>query len=562
LRVYLACGFSPLHLGTFLSAEIQCRFPDRKVEVETGLYGDIAGNVQRMSSDGCDSGAVVLEWADLDRRLGLRQSGRWNPGDLPDIVNSARRSAARIEDLLAATKAPVAVSLPGLSLPPANITPTWQAGAMDLELLECAVSLAASLSRLPNVRVVHPQFLDLGVAPGERYDLKSELLSGFPYQVSYASALAHALRLSLYGPPAKKALITDLDDTLWSGIVGDAGVNGVSWDLDHGSQPHAVYQRLLSSFAAAGILLGIASKNDPAVVEEALRRRDLLVPADQFFPVEAHWQPKSESVARILAAWNIAADSVVFVDDSPLECAEVKAAHPGMECVLFPRNDYAKLPHFYRHLRDLFGKAAVREEDILRRESLRSAASRAVVPKADTETFLGQLDAEVEFCFDRQAPDGRAFELVNKTNQFNLNGRRYTEGEWQAALAEPGAFLATVAYRDKYGPLGTIAAVLGRREGDALRIQAWVLSCRAFARRIEHRTLEELFRRCQVSEVIFEFAPTLRNGPLHGFLTEMCGAPSSGGYTLRQSDFSGKCPPLYHRVHESGGEVETASKHG
>jgi FkbH-like protein len=550
LQVFLACGFSPLHLETFLAAELQVRFPDRTIRMSTGLFGDLLGSLQRMLTSGCDSGVVALEWPDFDARLGLRQSGGWRRTDLADIGGSVRQSATRIGELLLAAHIPVAVSLPGLPLPPLNINPSWQAGALDLEILACIASMAARLGQRANLRILHPQALDRQVSPAERHDFKSEVLSGFPYAMPYASAVARTARQSLYGSEPKKGLITDLDDTLWSGILGEVGVSGISWDLDHHSQQHAVYQRLLASLADAGRLLAVASKNDPAVVEEALRRRDLLVAADQFFPVEAQWGPKSEAASRILNAWNVAADSVVFVDDSPLECAEVQAAHPGMECIPFPRNDYRELMRFYRRLRDLLGVSFVREEDVLRRESLRQTAARATVDPTDTDAFLAQTEAEVCLSFAKQGPGGRAFELVNKTNQFNLNGRRYTESEWAAALAAPEALLATVAYQDKYGPLGVVAVLLGRRESQALYIDQWVMSCRAFARRIEHRSLAELFRRFGADELVFDFSPTPRNGPMQDFLMSTLGERPMPGCRLGKVEFFEKCPQLHHRVAE------------
>ena len=138
----------------------------------------------------------------------------------------------------------------------------------------------------------------------------------------------------LLAPPApRKGIVTDLDDTLWSGLAGEIGPEGVSWDLASHSQLHGLYQKLLAALAEEGVLIGVASKNDPAVVERTFEREDLLLRADRIFPVEAHWGAKSGSIERILRTWNISADSVVFVDDSAMELAEVAAAHPGMECL-------------------------------------------------------------------------------------------------------------------------------------------------------------------------------------------------------------------------------------
>ena len=161
-----------------------------------------------------------------------------------------------------------------------------------------------------------------------------------PYTTEHADKLASLLALALVPPAPKKGIISDLDDTLWDGIVGEAGADAVTWDLAGHAHMHGLYQKLLASLADSGTLIGVASKNDPAVVAKAFERKDLLLRPEQVFPIEVHWNAKSGSVARILEAWNIAADSVIFVDDSPMELAEVAAAHPGIECVLFPKNDH------------------------------------------------------------------------------------------------------------------------------------------------------------------------------------------------------------------------------
>jgi FkbH-like protein len=164
-----------------------------------------------------------------------------------------------------------------------------------------------------------------------------------------------------------------LDDTLWAGILGEVGVEALAWSLDQHAHLHGLYQQFLASLASAGVLVGVASKNDPALVEKAFARKDLLLSREDIFPFEVHWNRKSGSVQRILETWNIGSDAVVFIDDSPMEVAEVKAAFPDMECVVFPKNDYPAFWKMVGGLRDLFGKRAVSAEDELRLRSIRDA---------------------------------------------------------------------------------------------------------------------------------------------------------------------------------------------
>jgi FkbH-like protein len=157
----------------------------------------------------------------------------------------------------------------------------------------------------------------------------------------------------------------------------------------------------------------------------------------------------------------------------------------------------------------------------------------------------------MELCFRKVPVDPRAFELVNKTNQWNLNGRRETEADWHARLDEPDTFVLVASYRDKYGPLGKIAVIRGSRRGPALAVDTWVMSCRAFARRIEHRCLEQLFTRFDAAAIIFDYAPTDRNGPLRELFASLLGDVPCPGLRLERSRFLSICPPLYHVVSET-----------
>jgi FkbH-like protein len=538
----LVCGFTPMHFQTFLGAHFRRACGGQRTEIRSGLYGDFWGNLEKLDGGKADIAIVVMEWSDLDARLGLRGLGSWSPAALPDILSNVQ---ARAKQFLAAIERisremPVAVCFPTLPLPPISFAPGWQGSPCALEIRSLIASLSLDAARIKNVKVLDAQRLDLLLPYGERFDAKAELLSGFPYKVAHASIVAELLTRLTHPPAPKKGLITDLDDTLWGGILGEAGLQGVTWDLEHQSHMHGAYQRLLHALSETGVLIGIASKNDPQLVKQALARDDLILPGRAAFPVEASWGPKSAAVGRILRAWNIAADAVVFIDDSPMELAEVRARHPEIETILFPKNDYQAINDLFYRLRDLFGKSSISQEDSLRRDSIRRAHEAPPAGLVQpSETFLEQAEAEFVFDFSKDQADDRAIELINKTNQFNLNGRRLPEAFWQSFLKQRDTFLLAATYRDKYGPLGKIAVIAGRVRGRTVLIEHWVMSCRAFSRRIEHRTLEELFRRFSAEEIVLDFELTARNGPLRDFLTE-----------LLKAEPTPRCKVSRHRVLE------------
>ena len=551
----LLCGFQPLHLATLLAAHLQQGEPQARVTLREGRYGDLLGNIDRAAADPVEGAALVIEWDDLDPRLGIRHAGSWSPDVLPDVLAGVESALGRIAGALPvlATTEPVALCLPTLAVPPLALTPTWQASEFELAVVALATSFGAQAARISGVRILNGQHLDQNSPVQERRNARAELTTGFPYTHSHADAMARELARLLVPPTPKKGVITDLDDTLWSGILGEVGVDGIAWDVDHRAQAHGLYQEMLAALAASGVLIAAVSKNEPELVETAFERPDMRLSASQVFPILASWGPKSEAVAEVLRLWNIGADSVLFIDDSPLELAEVQRRFPEVESIQFPAQDPDGVLALLTVLRDRFGKERVLAEDSLRLDSLRNAAQFLENVNhhrdgADAEEFLARLDAKLSVHISRR-PTPRALELINKTNQFNLNGERYTEAEWQSFLDSPGAFVVAVDYLDKFGRLGTIAVVTGRAAENELVVQRWVMSCRAFARRIEHATLRFLFDEFEASAARLDFRPTERNGPLREFLREFADVPvRASTVRISQQAFDASCAPTYHVV--------------
>ena len=556
-RVALVCGYTPLHVQTFLAAHLQLALPQRHVTVVPGLYGDVAGSLESLAHEAPDAVSLSLEWEDLDPRLGFRSSGQWGAEAVSDILTTVRSALRRLATAVSRIPAGVRIAIapPSLPLPPLFYTPGFQSSAAELTLQQNVAEFQVHLAADVRVAIISSQRLAEESPASSRYDLKSDLAVGLPYSLQHAEVLAVLLAKNLVPPPPKKGIITDLDDTLWSGIVGEVGPEAVTWDLASHSQVHGLYQKLLASLSSEGVLVAIASKNDPSVVERALRRTDLLLSPNLVFPVEAHWSAKSGSVDRILKTWNVAADSAIFVDDSPMELAEVAAAHPGIETVLFPKSDVAQGFAMFRRLRDLCGKGQLSPDDKIRRESIKQGArfqNELASAEIAPESFWRQLNGVLSLDFDC-VDSTRAYELVNKTNQFNLNGIRYTESEWRRLVSAKNSVLVSAAYEDKFGQLGVISVLEGERRGSRMVVSTWVLSCRAFSRRIEHAILQLLFDRLSLKEIEFNFIATARNGPLQDFLSGILGSKPAGQVVLRGEQFDRNCPRLYHEIREFRG---------
>ncbi len=559
LSVQLLCGSMPLHVTAFLRARLQLRFPDARVQVTSGLFGDLDGNIARASGTASDGAVTLVEWSDLDPRLGFRASARWSSDALADIAVQIAERCERLEQRLLdlSRTMPVVVVGPGLPLPQLPPTPPTRSSQFELQIDARVGDLLRRLAAIDAVCVVNNRLLASLSPPDARYDFAADLRTGFPYTLSHADTLADVAVQCLFPDSPRKGLITDLDGTLWKGVLGDVGVDGVSWSLDDKSHQHGLYQLLLGSLANSGILLAIASKNDPEPVAAALHRSDLLVSPGEFFPIEASWGAKSAAVGRILERWNVGADSVLFIDDSLMELAEVSEAHPGIECLQFPA-DAGCVPALLRHLRTRFGKPHVLPEDLIRQSSIRASHPPAdVTDRSPASGFQERLDATITVAAG--ASDGRALELVNKSNQFNLNGDRYTESAWRALSQRERAFVATLAYDDRFGPLGRIAVLAGQVRGDVCDVDVWVMSCRAFSRDIEFQAVRHLFDKTAATTLRFRYKATDRNGPMQAFLARIgTTLADDGALTLDAELFKSRCPLLFHKVNDTWTMSETS----
>lgn len=552
-RCALYIGSTPLTLKTMLHATLCESLPGRRVEVLDGRYGDLLGSLTQLASgrDALDFLIVVIEWDDLDPRLGLRSSAGWN-FPLDEVLASVRTKLSLFLSTLGrlAGRMPIVVSPPLLPFLPFHHNATRQASVWKAGIKSETASFAESLASLDGVRVLDADVLSEAEEWRGRYSAESHLAHGFPYSFEVASLLArHLAALAIPAAPMK-GIVVDLDDTLWKGILGEDGLDGVSWDLDHGSHIYAVFQSFLQSLADSGVLLAVASKNDASRVEEIFQKRPMPLKRESFFPLMANWGAKSLSIRSILEAWNIHADSVAFIDDSPLEIEEVRSRIPELKCFLFPKRKPGDILELIRTLRDLYGKEQVTKEDALRLDSLRRGAEtvrHSDMGEEDYEVYLRDIGARITLHDHRGLFDKRAFELVNKTNQFNMNGARCSETEWRAICDRPDGFVLAASYEDKFGPLGKIAVMAGHVEGDKATVAHWVMSCRAFGRRIEYAMLRSLFSTEHIETVILSYKETPRNTVFREFMEKLAvlEGPSP---TVSHDSFFDACPVLYHEM--------------
>ena len=361
----------------------------------------------------------------------------------------------------------------------------------------------------------------------ETFSLAGYLSSGCPIGGAALGSTAECIVDALLTNAARcKVLVTDLDNVMWSGVVGEDGVDGIAYAPEGVGFRHFVYQTLLRRLKHEGVLLAAVSRNDPEIALAPFRRGQMPLREEDFIAIVASYHAKSAQIRELAERLNLGLDAFVFVDDNPIELAEVATELAAVHCVRFPAATDG-LPSMLDEITRLFASRTVTSEDrertdLYRRRLAGMAPSDAA--GADLRAFLSELDMEL-VVHDRTT-DGRAraVQLINKTNQFNLNGRRFTDEEVGAMLATGGR-LYTASLADRHGAHGEILACLV--SGDDV-IESLVLSCRVFQRRVEHAFLLWLGRQ-EAAPRLLRFSVTDRNEPIRQFLAH-------AGFSARADD--------------------------
>jgi len=368
------------------------------------------------------------------------------------------------------------------------------------------------------------------VWPSHRFSLSSYLASGSPLVSSELGSIAREIVAGIEkrGAEPKKVLVTDLDGVLWRGVIGEDGPEGVECAPEGRGYPHFVYQTYLRKLQGEGVLVAAVSRNDPELVDAAFRDAGLTLRREDFVAIIASYGAKSAQIRQLAESLNLGFDAFVFVDDNPVELAEVGSALPEVACIRFPES-IDEFGPFLDGLAGRFARRRLTAEDRERTELYRrrlETMTPSDLAGSDLTSFLMGLDMRLRIHDRSHGNRERAVQLINKTNQFNVNGIRRTDEEVQAVL-EAGGHLYSASLSDRSGDHGEILSCLIDVDG---RIRSWVLSCRVFQRRVEHRFLAWLNGHIEELGPI-EFQSTARNQPVKDFLSAAgVPVPDDGGW--------------------------------
>jgi len=400
------------------------------------------------------------------------------------------------------------------------------------------LNLALARTSPPYVHLHDVNGLALELGRKNAFDPKWFTLAKLPANLSclpaYARSLA-AVLAAIHGR-SKKGIVLDLDGTLWGGVVGDDGVDGIRIGADTAEgESFTRFQRYLKALGERGIFLTVCSKNEEAIARAAFERPDMVLKLSDFSAFLASWGSKDAGIRRIATMLNVLPESLVFVDDSPAERELVRQRLPEVTVIELPNdpNGYSAALAEGRH----FETVHVSNEDRLRAKSHDAEQGRAALEHAtgSYDEFLRglRMEATIRPWTADEVP--RVVQLLGKTNQFNLTSQRWSDAQIRGRLGNPEFLSLCLSLRDRFGDHGLVSVLVARCSGDECQLENWVMSCRVFKRGVEAVLFAEVCQELRargIRAVVGTLVPTSRNGYVKDLF-------SSLGFSLLHTEPSG-----------------------
>lgn len=327
---------------------------------------------------------------------------------------------------------------------------------------------------------------------------------------------------SIYGKN-KKAFNLDLDNTLWGGIVGDDGADNIEIGQETSlAQTYSEFQEYIKLHKQIGVLLTVNSKNDEQNAVSGFERPDSVLKMDDFISFKANWNPKSMNLSETASEMTLLPESFVFVDDNPAERAIIEGELPG---VAIPAIDGVE--HYIQTIdkSGFFEVTNLSSDDLKRNEMYQENAKRAKMQSsfANYEDYLKSLEMKGEIQSFIPMYMSRIAQLTNKSNQFNLTTKRYSQSDIEEVAADPNRITLYGKLGDKFGDNGVVSIVIGRIDGadkDELHMELWLMSCRVLKRDMEFAMMDELVEKAKtagIKKLVGYYYPTAKNAMVKDF---------------------------------------------
>lgn len=322
----------------------------------------------------------------------------------------------------------------------------------------------------------------------------------------------------------KKGFVLDLDNTLWGGIIGDDGVDNIVLGPEESlGQVYSEFQNYIKKHKDIGVILNIDSKNDYENAIAGIKHPDSAFTEDDFICIKANWDPKDMNFAAIANELNLGADSLVFVDDNPAERHIVREQIKGCAVPEIGQvQDYIKIID----RSGFFEVTSISEDDKKRSEMYKENAKRSAMMQSFTDygEYLKSLSMKAQIKNFEPVYMARIAQLTNKSNQFNLTTKRYTQPEIEQAAASENEITLYGKLEDCFGDNGVVSIVIGEEKDKECHIKLWLMSCRVLKRDMEYAMLDTLIHRCKERGILTVYGyyyPTAKNNMVREFYNTM-----------------------------------------
>lgn len=443
------------------------------------------------------------------------------PGDPLGAKKNIQESVAYLENIVQALK-----SKSGAQIIIQNIVPPSDLifGSYERQLPGTLAYFANDINRElellkdPDMYILDVASLAANVGIGNWHDPTLWNMAKIPFSQRYVPVYADYVCRILAARIGKsrRCLVLDLDNTLWGGVIGDDGLAGILiGNGDATAEAHLHIQRTALMLRERGVVLAICSKNEDAIARIPFKEHpDMLIREEHIAVFQANWSDKASNIRAISQTLSLGLESIVFLDDNPAERKQVRDALPEVAVPELPSDPALFVPTVLAA--GYFEAITFSQEDSERASFYHSNAKRAelVNQSSDLQSYLESLDMEISLGPFDEANRPRIFQLISKSNQFNLTTKRYSQNDLSKFEADEHYFTRQVRLKDIFGDNGMVCVIICKKDTDSWDIDTWLMSCRVLERKVEVACLQEIAKSAIASgakKLIGRYIPTPRN---------------------------------------------------
>jgi len=509
-------------------------------EVSFGDYDNIVQDTTHLTKD-CNAAVIFWEAANLIEGFSYKAS-IMSEDQVNDVIKKTKSEILSVLNNLRTV--PLVLFNTFSSLPFSSTS--IQTGRFELLCAELNQFIEANAPS--NIIIVNIDKLYLRISLSKaidwRYWYSSKSLYTIDFFKEYAEFVSPVF-LSIVGR-CKKAIFLDCDNTIWKGIIGEDGMDGIIMSSNEkGGSAFEEIQSMIVEMARKGIIVGLVSKNNPEDVDEVLARHPDIVLKDEHIVIKSiNWHEKPDNIRSMVKELNIGMDSCVFIDDSDFEVGYVKEKIPELSVFQVPKQTY-QYPALLRNIRALFYNPKPSAEDNKRVEMYKAEQQRSYEQSTfvSIDEYLYSLDLKLIIYNNNEAIVSRLAQMTQKTNQFNLTTKRYTETEINEFIQKGGSVIA-FELKDKFGNYGITGMAIIIYAGNESLVDTFLMSCRVLGRNVEKAFFDEVIKiiinKGNITRLRANYIPTLKNEQVHnfyeklGFLVDVTGSTGTTYHVIPQ----------------------------